>query len=116
MGYVLHARCGTEVLVDAEDAPDLLALLDAGVSLRVHSSRGKPRPLLMELGPNGERITLCLMKALMRAGPRDEPVCLDGNSLDCRRANWRLDHTAAIRVWNSHLLGVEATRGRKKRS
>ena len=110
MGVVLYARDGTPVLVDADDAEDLERLLAAGVVLRIRTCRGTVRPILTERGPNGERITLCLAKAIFRAGPRDEPVCLNGNLLDCRRANWRLDRTAAIRVWNSHLLGIDAAR------
>ncbi len=103
---------GYTILVDAEDAPSLLALFEAGVTLHVHRSRDSLRPHLQERGSNGERITLCVAKALLGAGPRDEPVCLNGNPLDCRRANWRLDRTAAIRVWNSMLLGVEPERRR----
>lgn len=108
MGVVLHARDGTEVLVDSEDAEDLLPLLAAGVALRIRSCRGRPNAILEERGPDGKRITLGLAKVILSAGPRDEAVCLNGDPLDCRRANWRLDHTGAIRVWNSRLLGVAA--------
>lgn len=100
-----------EVLIDAQDAQGLLALLDAGVTLRVWSDiQGKPRPLLCERYPDGALVTIGLMKALLGAGPKDEAVCLNGDPLDCRRANWRLVDTGVVRVWNSRLLGVKVAR------
>ena len=100
-----------EVLVDHSDAPDLLGLLDAGVKLVVNDTEYGLRPILLEYHPDGKRVTLGLMKVLMRAGPTEDTLCLNGNTLDCRRANWRLEDTGIIRVGNSKLLGVKAVRG-----
>ncbi len=100
-----------EVLVDRRDAPDLLGLLDAGVKLVVNDTEYGLRPILLERGPDGKGTTISLMKALLRAGPTEETRCLNGNTLDCRRSNWRLEDTGIIRVWNSKLLGVKAVRG-----
>ena len=90
--YTITAHGGWhEVLIDAQDVPGLLALLDAGVTLRVwQDKQGKPRPLLYEKCPGGGSVTLGLMKVLLGAGPKDEVLCINGNALDCRRSNWSL--------------------------
>ena len=110
--YTITAHGGWhEVLIDAQDVPGLLALLDAGVTLRVwQDKQGKPRPILYEKCPGCGSVTLGLMKVLLGAGPKDETLCINGNALDCRRSNWSLVATGAVRVWNSRLLGVRTVR------
>jgi len=108
----LHTWDGHAVLVDPEDAERLAPLLEAGVSLRVRrcSRSGALHAILFERRPDGVRVTIGLPKVLMSAGPTDEPRCISGDLLDCRRANWSLRRTGAVRVWNSHALGCAAGR------
>ena len=89
MGYSLAIRSGGHVLVDAHFADWLLQCWGERWAVR-RDTHGQRRPLLMLPYPAGKWTDYRLARLVSRAPPNLFPKHLNGDVMDCRRANLAL--------------------------